>query len=64
MLKVLITASVRFVVRKVLQYSSEVENLTEPDEMERKLWLYEKLGDLCCFLKAYSAAVGFYGQQV
>ena len=53
-----------FVVRKVFQYSSEVEDMTDPDETEMKLKLYEKLGDLCCSLKAYPAAISFYGQQV
>jgi orotidine-5'-phosphate decarboxylase len=52
------------VVRKVLQCSSEVEDMLDPDETEMKLKLYEKLGDLCCSLKAYPAAIGFYGQQV
>ena len=55
---------IAFVVRKVLQYSSEVEDMTDPDETEIKLKLYEKLGDLCCSLKAYPAAISFYGQQV
>ena len=50
-------------VRKVLQYSSEVEDV-EADEVEKKLKLYDRLGDLCCSLRAYTAAVKFYGQQV
>ena len=29
-----------------------------------KMRLYEKLGDLCCIVKAFSAAIKFYGKQV
>lgn len=36
----------------------------EVEAVETKLKLYDKLGDLCCSLKAYLAAIKFYGQQV
>ena len=55
--------SLTLVVRKVLQHSAEVEN-TDLEETEAKLKLCEKLGDLCCHLKAYSEAIRFYKQQV
>ena len=51
-------------VRKVLYFRGEVEKVKdgmEPRELARR---YDRLGDLCCALKAYPAAAKFYGKQV
>ena len=52
-------------VRKVIHYSVEMEGLGV-ERVGEKMRLCEKLGDLCCSesLKAFPAAVKFYGQQV
>ena len=34
------------------------------EDVGERLRLYDKLGDLCCSLAAYTAAVKFYGEQV
>lgn len=52
-----------YVVRKVLYYSLEAEKRSTKQARE-KAALYDKLGDLCCELKAYPAAMKFYGKQV
>lgn len=52
-------------MRKVIHYSVEMEGLGV-ERVEEKMRLCEKLGDLCCSesLKAFPAAMKFYGQQV
>ena len=50
-------------VRKILQYSVQVESVGV-EKVEERLKLYEKLGDLCCNLAIFTSAVKFYGQQV
>ena len=50
----------------ILYYMAEVEKSSDGEDgtLENKARLYDKLGDLCCGLKAYSSAVKFYGKQV
>ena len=50
-------------VRKISYFLDEVEKSGHGDG-RGKTQLYDKLGDLCCALKAYPAAVKFYGRQV
>ena len=50
-------------VRKVMRYSPEMEGLGV-EKAEEKMKLCEKLGDLCCSVKAYFAAIRYYEQQV
>ena len=50
-------------VRKVVHYSLEMEALGV-ERAEEKMRLCEKLGDLCCSLRAFPAAIKFYEQQV
>lgn len=52
------------VVRKVLYYSLEAEKKGTEQQAREKAALYDKLGDLCCELKAFPGAVKFYGKQV
>lgn len=47
--------------RKIIYYGEKVDGEVKVSE---KLKIYEKLGDLCCQVKAHSAALNFYGQQV
>lgn len=47
----------------ILHYSLEVERNGTGCARE-KAALYDKLGDLCCVVKAYAPAVKFYGKQV
>lgn len=54
---------VTYIVRMILYYSLEVEKKGTGHARE-KARLYDKLGDLCCGLKAYPPAVKFYGKQV
>lgn len=51
------------VVRKIVHYALEVGRLCE-DEVEERMRIYDKLGDLCCGVKAYTAAIEFYGKLV
>ncbi len=48
-------------VRKVLYCRSEAESLGG-NRTDEKMGLYERLGDMCCRLKAYRAAIAFYGK--
>ena len=48
-------------MRKVLHYSGEVGQV---EGVREKLTLYDRLGDLCCGLKAFTTAARFYGLQV
>ena len=50
-------------VRKVLHYSLEMEALGV-EKADEKMKMCEKLGDLCCSVKAFPAATKFYKQQV
>lgn len=50
-------------IRKILQYKVQVESVGV-EKVEERLRLYEKLGDLCCSLAVYTAAVKFYGEQL
>ena len=50
-------------VRKILHISVEVEGVSV-ERVGEKMHLYDKLGDLCCSVKAYQAATKFYSQQV
>ena len=50
-------------VRLILHYSQQVESKGAGYSRE-KATLYERLGDLCCDVKAYSPALKFYGKQV
>ena len=51
------------IVRKVVHYSLEMEALGV-EKAEEKMKMCEKLGDLCCTIKAFPAAIKFYEQQV
>jgi hypothetical protein len=48
-------------VRLILRYLQKVEREGEARE---KAALYDKLGDICCAVKAYPPAIKFYGKQV
>ena len=50
-------------VRKVIHYSLEMEALSV-EKAQEKMKMCEKLGDLCCSIKAFPAAIKFYEQQV
>ena len=50
-------------MRKILHLSAEVEGMCVGRVGER-MQLYDKLGDLCCSVKAYPAAIKFYAHQV
>ena len=50
-------------VRKVIHYSLEMEGVGA-ERAEEKMKMCEKLGDLCCSIKAFPAAIKFYKQQV
>ena len=52
-----------YVVRKVVHYSLEMEALGV-ERAEKKMEMCERLGDLCCSLRAFPAAIKFYEQQV
>lgn len=54
---------VSHVVRKVVHYSLEMEALGV-ERAEKKMEMCERLGDLCCSLRAFPAAIKFYEQQV
>ena len=54
---------VSHVVRKVVHYSLEMEVLGV-ERAEKKMEMCERLGDLCCSLRAFPAAIKFYEQQV
>lgn len=47
----------------ILYHSLEVEEKGTGQAREKEA-LYEKLGDLCCKVKAYAPAIKFYGEQV
>ena len=51
------------IVRKVVYYSLEMEALGA-EKTEEKMKMCDKLGDLCCSIKAFPAAIKFYEQQV
>ena len=50
-------------VRKVIHYSLEMEALSV-EKAQEKMKMCDKLGDLCCSIKAFPAAIKFYEQQV
>ena len=50
-------------VKKVVHYSLEMEALGV-ERAEEKMAMCDQLADLCCFLRAFPAAVKFYQQQV
>lgn len=50
-------------MRKVIHYSLEMEALSV-EKAQEKMKMCEKLGDLCCSIKAFPAALKFYEQQV
>ena len=52
-----------YVVRKVVHYSLEMEALGM-ERVEEKMKMCERLGDLCCTVRAFPAAIKFYEQQV
>jgi len=48
----------------VLYFSGEVEKLKDELAPRELAGRYDRLGDICCALKAYPAAAKFYGKQV
>ena len=60
----LVMSVVTSVVRKILYFVDELEKKGTSMDGREKAQLYDKLGDLCCALKAYPAAVKFYNKQV
>lgn len=58
-----IDASFFALVRKVIHYSLEVEAMGV-EKVEEKMKICEKLGDMCCSIQAFPAAIKFYKQQV
>ena len=46
-----------------MYYEMEVEGVGG-DVVQDKMELYDKLGDLCCSVNAFSAAIQFYGKLV
>ena len=47
----------------MVYYSLEMEALGT-ERREEKMKMCDKLGDLCCSIKAFPAAIKFYEQQV
>ena len=50
-------------MRKVVYHSLEMEALGA-EKREEKMKMCDRLGDLCCSIKAFPAAIKFYEQQV